>query len=49
VEQTGQRGTLVTQPKEAEAQPQEVENLAETGEALILNKVLLKLAKEVAE
>eukprot|EP00253_Pinus_taeda_P031959 PITA_31959 len=49
VEQTGQRGTFVAQPEEAKAQPREVENMAETGEALILNKVLLKPAKEVAE
>ena len=49
VEHAGQRGTLVAQPEKAEAQPREVENMAETGEALILNKVLLKPAKEVAE
>eukprot|EP00253_Pinus_taeda_P016668 PITA_16668 len=48
-EHAGQRGTLVAQPEEDEAQPWEVENMAETGEALILNKLLLKPAKEVAE
>eukprot|EP00253_Pinus_taeda_P002972 PITA_02972 len=49
VEQTGQRGTFMIQPEEAEAQPREVEDMAETGEALLLNKVLLKPTKEVAE
>eukprot|EP00253_Pinus_taeda_P016710 PITA_16710 len=49
VERVGQRGTLMAQPEEAEAQPREVEDMAETGEALILNKVLLKPTKEVAE
>eukprot|EP00253_Pinus_taeda_P026853 PITA_26853 len=49
VEQTGQRGTFMIQPEEAEAQPREVEDMAETGEVLILNKVLLKPTKEVAE
>eukprot|EP00253_Pinus_taeda_P002559 PITA_02559 len=49
VEQAGQRGTLMAQPEEAEAQPREVEDMAETGEALILNKVLLKPTKEVVE
>ena len=39
----------MAQPEEAEAQPREVEDMAETGEALILNKVLLKPTKEVAE
>eukprot|EP00253_Pinus_taeda_P031257 PITA_31257 len=48
-EHAGQRGTLIAQPEEAEAQPREVEKMAEIGEALILNKVLLKPAKEVAE
>eukprot|EP00253_Pinus_taeda_P032369 PITA_32369 len=37
------------QPEEAEAQPREVEDMVETGEALILNKVLLKPTKEVDE
>eukprot|EP00253_Pinus_taeda_P008228 PITA_08228 len=49
VEQAGQRGTYVVQPEEAEAQPREVEDVAETGEALLLNKVLLKPTKEVSE
>ena len=35
--------------EEAEAPPQEVENVPETGEALVLNKLLLKPAKEEAE
>eukprot|EP00253_Pinus_taeda_P025668 PITA_25668 len=48
-EQAGQRGTFVAQPEEAEALPQEVENVVETGEALVLNKVLLNPAKETAE
>eukprot|EP00253_Pinus_taeda_P007896 PITA_07896 len=47
--QASQRGTFITQPKVAEALPQEVENVAETGEALVLNKVLLKPTKETAE
>eukprot|EP00253_Pinus_taeda_P015626 PITA_15626 len=45
----GQRGAFVAQPEEAEAQPREVENLAETEEDLVLNKVLLKPAKEMVE
>eukprot|EP00253_Pinus_taeda_P018878 PITA_18878 len=49
VEHTGRRGAFVAQPEEAEAQPREVENVAEIGEALILNKVLLKPAKEMTE
>eukprot|EP00253_Pinus_taeda_P030856 PITA_30856 len=49
VEQASQRGTYVVQPEEAEAQPREVEDVAETGEALLLNKVLLKPIKEVFE
>eukprot|EP00253_Pinus_taeda_P014351 PITA_14351 len=48
-EQAGQRGMFVAQPEEAEAPPQEVENVLEMGEALVLNKVLLKPAKEIAE
>eukprot|EP00253_Pinus_taeda_P010062 PITA_10062 len=43
------RGAYVAQTKEAEAPPQEVENVLETGEALVLNKVLLKPAKETTE
>eukprot|EP00253_Pinus_taeda_P002101 PITA_02101 len=49
VEQAGQRGAYVTQPEEAEAPPQEAGNVSETWEALVLNKVLLKPAKETAE
>eukprot|EP00253_Pinus_taeda_P021561 PITA_21561 len=48
-EHTGERGAFVAQPEEAEAQPREVENVAKTGEALVLNKVLLKPTKEMAE
>eukprot|EP00253_Pinus_taeda_P017098 PITA_17098 len=43
------RGTYVAQPEDVEETPQEAENTPETGEALVLNKVLLKPAKEVAE
>eukprot|EP00253_Pinus_taeda_P007847 PITA_07847 len=49
VEQAGQRGTYMVQPEEAEAQPREVEDVAETGEALLLNKVLLKPTTEASE
>eukprot|EP00253_Pinus_taeda_P034987 PITA_34987 len=35
--------------EEAKVPPQEVENAPETGEALVLNKVLLKLAKETTK
>eukprot|EP00253_Pinus_taeda_P011069 PITA_11069 len=49
VEKTGQRGMYMVQPDEAEAQPREVEDVAEMGEALLLNKVLLKPTKEVSE
>eukprot|EP00253_Pinus_taeda_P017958 PITA_17958 len=48
-EHASQRGAFVAQPEEAKAQPWEVENVAETGEALVLNKVLLKPAKEMVE
>eukprot|EP00253_Pinus_taeda_P008602 PITA_08602 len=48
-EPTGGRGTYVAQPEDAEETPQEAENTPETGEALVLNKVLLKPTKEVAE
>eukprot|EP00253_Pinus_taeda_P012945 PITA_12945 len=48
-EPSGGRGTYVAQPEDVEATPQEAENTPETGEALVLNKVLLKPAKEVAE
>ena len=39
----------VSQPDVAEASPQEVDNVPEIGEALVLNKVLLKPTKEVAD
>eukprot|EP00253_Pinus_taeda_P035707 PITA_35707 len=48
-EPEGGRGTYVAQPEDVEETPQEAENTPETGEALVLNKVLLKPAKEVAE
>eukprot|EP00253_Pinus_taeda_P024288 PITA_24288 len=48
-EPAGGRGTYVAQPEDDEETPQEAENTSETGEALVLNKVLLKPAKEVAE
>eukprot|EP00253_Pinus_taeda_P013925 PITA_13925 len=49
VEQTGQRGTYMVQPEEADTQPREVEDVAETREALLLNKILLKPTKEASE
>eukprot|EP00253_Pinus_taeda_P036264 PITA_36264 len=42
-------GENVAQPEETAAPPQEAENAPETGEALVLHKVLLKLVKEVTE
>eukprot|EP00253_Pinus_taeda_P009239 PITA_09239 len=48
-EQAVQRGTLVAQPEEAKAPPQEAENVPKTGEASVSNKVLLKPSKETAE
>eukprot|EP00253_Pinus_taeda_P031086 PITA_31086 len=48
-EPAGGRGTYVAQPEDAEETPQEAENAPEIGEALVLNKVLLKPTKEVAE
>eukprot|EP00253_Pinus_taeda_P029329 PITA_29329 len=48
-EPAGGRGTYVAQPEDAEETPQEAENTPEIGEALVLNKVLLKPAKEIAE
>eukprot|EP00253_Pinus_taeda_P024402 PITA_24402 len=45
----GQRGAYVAQLEEAEAPPQEVENMPERGQALVLKKVLLKPAKEIAD
>eukprot|EP00253_Pinus_taeda_P025543 PITA_25543 len=44
-----QREEGMVEPEEAEALPQEAENVPETRKALVLNKVLLKLAKETAE
>eukprot|EP00253_Pinus_taeda_P005633 PITA_05633 len=46
---TGQRGVYVAQPEEAAAPPQEEENAPETGEALVLHKVLLKPVDESVE
>eukprot|EP00253_Pinus_taeda_P004597 PITA_04597 len=43
----GQRGAYVVQPEEAAAPPQEAENAPETGEALVVHKVLLKPVDEV--
>eukprot|EP00253_Pinus_taeda_P015196 PITA_15196 len=48
-EQAVQRGTLVAQPEEAKAPPQEEENVPKTGEASVSNKVLLKPSNETAE
>eukprot|EP00253_Pinus_taeda_P010700 PITA_10700 len=48
-EPAGARGTYVAQPDDVDETPQEAENTPETSEALVLNKVLLKPAKEVAE
>eukprot|EP00253_Pinus_taeda_P033085 PITA_33085 len=44
-----QRGTYVAQPEETAAPPQEAENATETGEALVLHKVLLKPVNESVE
>eukprot|EP00253_Pinus_taeda_P012624 PITA_12624 len=48
-EPAGGRGTYIAQPEDAEETPQEAENKPEIGEALVMNKVLLKPAKEAAE
>jgi len=48
-EQAVQRGTLVAQPEEAKAPPQEAENVPKTGEASVSNKVLLKPSNERTE
>eukprot|EP00253_Pinus_taeda_P006261 PITA_06261 len=48
-DQAGQRGAYVPQPEEVEAPPQEAENSPKLGEALVLNKVLLKPTKEITE
>eukprot|EP00253_Pinus_taeda_P015560 PITA_15560 len=44
-----ERGAYVAQPEEAAAPPQEAENAPETGEALVLHKVLLKPVDENIE
>eukprot|EP00253_Pinus_taeda_P002573 PITA_02573 len=44
-----QRGAYVAQPEETTTLPQEAENTPETGEALALHKVLLKLVDESTE
>lgn len=49
MEKAGHRGAYVAEPEEVEAPPQEAKNVLETGEALVLNKVLLKPAKETAK
>eukprot|EP00253_Pinus_taeda_P003705 PITA_03705 len=46
---TGQRGAYVAQLEEAAAPPQEAENAPEMGEALVLDKVLLKPVDESVE
>eukprot|EP00253_Pinus_taeda_P026850 PITA_26850 len=45
----GQRGAYVAQPEEVATPPQEAENAPETGEALVLHKVLLKPVDEIVE
>ena len=46
---TRQRGSCIAQTKAVEAQVPEVENVLETGEVLMMHKVLLKIAKETVE
>eukprot|EP00253_Pinus_taeda_P033425 PITA_33425 len=46
---TGQRGAYVAQREEAAAPPQEAKNAPETGEALVLHKVLVKPVDESIE
>ena len=48
-EDTRQRGAYIDQTEAIEAQVPKVENLLETGEVLMMYKVLLKLAKEIVE
>lgn len=48
-EQAGHWGAYMAQPEEVTTPPQEAENVLETGEALVLHKVLLKLVKEVTD
>eukprot|EP00253_Pinus_taeda_P022668 PITA_22668 len=45
----GQRGAYVAQPVETATPPQEAKNAPETGEALVLHKVLLKPVDESVE
>eukprot|EP00253_Pinus_taeda_P029483 PITA_29483 len=45
----GQRAAYVVQPEETAAPPQEAENAPETGEALVLHKVLLKPVDDSVE
>lgn len=49
VEQVGQRGAYLEQLEEVEVPSQEAKNSLETGEALVLNKVLLKTTKETTK
>eukprot|EP00253_Pinus_taeda_P025364 PITA_25364 len=49
IDSTGQRGAYVAQREEVAAPPQEAENAPETGEALVLHKVLLKPVDESIE
>lgn len=46
---TGQRGAYIAQTEVVEEQEPEVENVPEIGEVLMMHKVLLKPAKEIAE
>ncbi len=48
-EKAGLRGAYVAQPEEATTLAQEAENSLETGEALVLHKVLLKPVKEITD
>ncbi len=48
-DQAGQRGAYVAQLEEVTTPPQEAQNAPETGEALVLDKVLFKPVKEVTE
>jgi len=48
-EPAGGRGTYVAQPEDVEATPTEAENMPETSEAFVLNKVLLRPVKEDTE
>lgn len=46
---TGQRSVVVAPAEEGEPKTQEAENVPETGESLLLKKVLLKPEKEAIE